>query len=119
MSKYLPNWKPGDEICIIFADKNEELKSELDEPRNPQEIDDFFDSLKALAKSQNFELSVYGLRPSFEKSIGKTLTRDQIRDIVAERDKQFIQLNPDNKNLLEKMPPVNLTEIYTNGENKV
>lgn len=109
MSNYLQTWKPGDEICIIIEDKTGTDK-EPPRPRTPEEINKLFTDLQATAQTAGFDLSTWGLRNAFEKSIGKRVTRAQIKDVVAARDHQLASLYPACQFLLTS-PPLCLPEI--------
>lgn len=116
MSK-LPSWKPGAEICIIFDD----LETQPEKHKTHDAADEFINRLQALATDHGFNLSVYGLRDAFEKSINKKITREQVKEIVTARDHQLAQLYPECK-FLETGGPNCLPEISINtahGEVKI
>lgn len=99
--RYLADWKPGNEICVIIEPAKPGENEEEIIPHSPAEIDAFFNALKALARSHKFELASWGLRGSFESTISKKLIREKIKETVEARDLQLSQLYPEQMAFLK------------------
>ncbi len=101
---YLNEWKPGDDICIVIETKN--VNPEKPPVHKTQEeINELFDVLKCAAHNAGFDLSTWGLRPSFESAIKKRYVRAKILETVLARDLQLSQMYPEALKDLTKNPP--------------
>lgn len=94
---FLKNWKPKQDICIVLDDIT-------GSERTPDEIDQIFDIIRSAANNHGFDLSSWGLRDSFEKSIQKRYIRAKIKEAVAARDLQLAQLYPECSFLKDNAP---------------
>jgi putative SOS response-associated peptidase YedK len=95
---FLVNWKPTEDICIILDDKT-------GNDRTPAEIDALFEAIRSAANNAGFDLSTWGLRPGFEKSIKKRYVRAKISETIQARDLQLAQMFPDQLDFLKTTPP--------------
>lgn len=80
--------KNGSQICIVFAQKPDPEGEELVKVSQDQ-INIFFDEMKASASKAGFTLDMWGLKADFEKALHKDYGKRKWFEAIHERDQHW------------------------------